>query len=65
MSADDLALFEAIAGDTLEAVGYRRASEKRISPLVVGREWGRWQAKRVMWRIGWVLFRRQPSGENL
>jgi len=65
MSADDLALFEAIAGDTLEAVGYERASKKQVSPLVVAWEWARWQTKRVMWRIGWVLFRRQPGAENL
>ena len=65
MSADDLALFEGIAGDTLEAVGYPRASERKISPLVVAWEWARWQAKRVLWRVGWVLFRRQPRGENL
>jgi hypothetical protein len=65
MSSDDLALFEAIAGDTLEAVGYERASKKQVSPLVVAWEWTRWQTKRVMWRIGWVLFRRQPGAENL
>jgi len=65
MSAEDLALFEAIAGETLEAVGYQRASKKQVSPLVVGWEWARWQTKRVLWRAGWVLFRRQPRGENL
>ena len=65
MSTDDVALFEAIAGDTLEEVGYQRVSMRKISSLVVGWEWARWQAKRVMWRIGWVLFRRQPGGENL
>jgi len=65
MSADDLALFEGIAGDTLEAVGYPRASERQVSPLVVRWEWARWQSKRVMWRVSWVLFRRQPGGENL
>ena len=65
MSGDDLALFEAIAGETLEAVGYQRAAKKRVSPLMVGWEWARWQTKRVLSRAGWVLFRRQPRGENL
>ena len=65
MSTDDVALFEAIAGDTLDDVGYQRVSRRKISTLVVGWEWARWQAKRVLWRVGWVLFRRQPGGENL
>jgi hypothetical protein len=65
MSSDDVALFEAIAGDTLETVGYQRVSMRKISSLVVGWEWARWQARRVLWRVGWVLFRRQPGGEVL
>ena len=65
MSSDDVALFEAIAGDTLETVGYQRVSMRKISSLVVGWEWARWQARRVLWRVGWVLFRRQPGGEIL
>ena len=65
MSSHDVALFEAIAGDTLEAVGYQCVSSTKISSVVVGWEWARWQTKRVLWRVSWVLFRRQPGGENL
>jgi hypothetical protein len=61
MSADDLATFEAIAGNTLESVGYQRASEKRVPRPVVWWEWARWQSRRVLWRIRWVLFRKRPA----
>ena len=50
MSSDDVALFEAIAGDTLEAVGYQCVSSSKISSVVAGWEWARWQTKRVLWR---------------
>ena len=60
MSADDLALFEAIAGDALEELGYQRASERKVSRLVVWWEWLRWQARRVIWRARWALFRKAP-----
>ena len=60
MSADDLALFEAIAGDTLEELGYQRASERKVSRLVVWWEWLRWQTRRVIWRARWALFRKGP-----
>jgi hypothetical protein len=62
MSAEDLAMFEAIAGDTLESVGYARASEKTVGRPVVLWEWARWQSRRVLWRIRWILFRRRPAG---
>ena len=62
MSTKDLALFEAIAGDALEELGYDRASARPASRPVVWWEWARWQAGRVMWRIKWVLFRKPPKG---
>jgi Sulfotransferase family len=61
MTAKDLALFEAIAGDALEELGYVRASARPASRPVVWWEWARWQAGRVMWRIKWVLFRKPPK----
>ena len=63
MSAHDVALFEAIAGDTLEEVGYSRSSGRRLSRFVVWWAWIRWQTRRVVWRVRWLLFRKQaPSG---
>ena len=62
MTAKDLALFEAIAGDALEDLGYARASARPSPRPVVWWEWARWQAGRVMWRIKWVLFRKPPKG---
>jgi hypothetical protein len=61
MSAQDLATFEAIAGDTLESVGYQRASGKTVPRPVVWWEWARWQTRRVLWRIRWVVFRKRPA----
>lgn len=61
MSGGDLATFEAIAGDTLESVGYRRAAEKKVARPIVWWEWARWQSRRIMWRIRWALFRRRPA----
>jgi len=61
MSADDLALFEAIAGDALEEMGYARGSERRLSPVVVWWRWVIWQARRITWRVRWRLFRQRPA----
>jgi hypothetical protein len=61
MSVEDLATFEAIAGDTLESVGYERASEKKVARPVVWWEWARWQGRRVWWRFKWVVLRRRPA----
>jgi hypothetical protein len=61
MSPDDVALFEAIAGETLDELGYPRASQRRISPVVVWWEWARWQSRRIVWRIRWRLFRQRPT----
>jgi len=58
MSNRELALFEAIAGDLLEELGYKRASDREASWLVVSWEWMRWQARRIAWRISWKLSRR-------
>jgi hypothetical protein len=56
MSADDVATFEAIAGDTLESVGYQRSSGKKVPRPVVWWEWARWQGRRILWRIHWKFF---------
>jgi hypothetical protein len=65
MSAEDLATFEAIAGDTLESVGYQRASTQKVASAAVWWEWARWQSRRVLWRIRWILFRKRPArGED-
>jgi hypothetical protein len=61
MSAEDVATFEAIAGDTLESVGYERASEKKVARPVVWWEWGRWQGRRIWWRFKWAVLRRRPG----
>jgi hypothetical protein len=61
MTAEDLATFEAIAGDTLEAVGYERASDRKVPKPVVWWEWARWQTRRVLWRIRWTLLRQRPA----
>jgi hypothetical protein len=61
MSPDDLATFESIAGDILESVGYERASEKKVPRPVVWWEWARWQSRRVLWRVRWILFRSRPA----
>lgn len=62
MSPKDLALFEAIAGDALEELGYERAAEHPASPLVVGWEWARWQTRRIMWRVRWKLVPKTSGG---
>ena len=61
MSPDDLALFEAIAGDALQELGYEQASSRRLSPLVVRWQWLRWQTRRIIWRVRWRLFRQRPA----
>lgn len=64
MSAEDLAVFESIAGDTLEAVGYELASERTLPRSRVWAEWARWQTRRVMWRLRWKAGRTpRPTGE--
>jgi Sulfotransferase family len=62
MSEDDLALFEAIAGDALEELGYARAAQRPASRLVVWWEWARWQTRRVLWRVRWRLFGKATRG---
>jgi hypothetical protein len=61
MTPDDLALFEAIAGDALEQLGYVGAADRTASRLVVWWEWARWQTHRVAWRARWILFWRAPG----
>ena len=55
MSSEDVALFEGIAGDLLEELGYGLAADHRVSRLVVAREWLRWQWRRIVWRVKWRL----------
>jgi len=62
MSEGDLALFEAIAGDALEELGYVRASERPALRPVVWWEWARWQTRRVLWRVRWRLFGKATTG---
>jgi hypothetical protein len=53
MSPDDVALFEGIAGDLLEELGYPLGADQRVSRLVVWKEWLAWQWRRVTWRVRW------------
>ena len=62
MSTKDLALFEAIAGEALEAHGYALASASPAARPLVWWEWARWQVGRVIWRIKWMLFRKPSKG---
>ncbi len=61
MRPDDLALFEAIAGEALDEFGYPRSGVKPASRPKVWWEWLRWQTGRVLWRARWRLFGK-PSG---
>lgn len=62
MTPDDLALFEAIAGEALEEFGYSRAAAKPASRPRVWWEWFRWQTGRVLWRTRWTVSRKPPGG---
>ena len=55
MSEKDLRLFQAIAGDTLEAFGYPLGPVEPASRPTVWWEWARWQTRRVLWRVRWRL----------
>jgi hypothetical protein len=55
MSGEEVALFEAIAGDLLDDLGYEPGAPRRASKPRVWVEWARWQWRRVTWRLKWRL----------
>jgi hypothetical protein len=55
MSGEEVALFEAIAGDLLADLGYEPGAPRRASKRRVWIEWARWQWRRVTWRLKWRL----------
>jgi hypothetical protein len=60
MAPRDVALFEALAGDTLRNLGYE-PSEFRRGTLTAGRAWGKWsavQARRPLRRLRHLRFAR-------
>lgn len=51
LSADDLALFDVLAGDVLAELGYERAGDGARRAPVVARHWLDWQRRRATVRV--------------